>query len=162
MARASAVLGDRWTLLLLSDIFLGVRRFEDFQERLGISRTTLTNRLKLLEQHSVLTRVQYQGNPPRYEYRLTEKGMDLFPVVSTVINWGDKYYAGEAGPPILRQHVSCGANVQPILCCPVCHEEIDPRSMVTHARPEAEGVPPVHRGPVSRRGDARQDARKRN
>ena len=124
MARASAVLGDRWTLLLLSDIFLGARRFEDFQERLGISRTTLANRLKLLEEHAVITRVPYQDNPPRNEYRLTDKGLDLFPVISTVINWGDKYYAGEHGPPILRRHTSCGEDVQPVLCCPQCHEEI--------------------------------------
>ena len=155
MARASAVLGDRWTLLLLSDIFLGARRFEDFQERLGISRTTLANRLKLLEEHAVITRVPYQDNPPRNEYRLTEKGLDLFPVISTVINWGDKYYAGEHGPPILRRHTSCGEDVQPVLCCPQCHEEIGPRSMETRSRPQVTGAPPVHRGPVPRRRASR-------
>ena len=72
VARASAVLGDRWTLIILSDCFLGVRRFDDFQRRLGISRTTLANRLKLLEAHGVLARGQYRESPPRIEYRLTD------------------------------------------------------------------------------------------
>lgn len=162
MARASAVLGDRWTLLILSDVFLGVRRFEDFQERLGISRTTLTSRLKLLEQHAVVCKVLYQDNPPRHEYRLTDKGLELFPVVSTVINWGDKYYAGEHGPPILRRHIPCGEDVQPILCCPKCREEIEPRSMMARARTDAEGVPHVHRCPMPKRGETPRLAKRRS
>jgi len=152
VARASAVLGDRWTLLLLSDIFLGVRRFEDFQERLGISRTTLAGRLKLLERHGVISRRRYQDNPPRHEYRLTGKGHDLFPVLTTIINWGDKYYTADEGPPILRRHLPCATDVQPILCCPECHEEIDARSIEARTRPERAGVPGVRRGPVTRRG----------
>lgn len=152
VARASAVLGDRWTLLLLSDIFLGVRRFEEFQERLGISRTTLTSRLKLLEKHGVISRVRYQDNPPRHEYRLTGKGHDLFPVLSTIINWGDKYYTDDYGPPILRRHINCATDVQPILCCPDCHDEIDARSIKARRRPERKGVPDVRRGPVVRSG----------
>lgn len=150
VARASAVLGDRWTLLLLSDIFLGVRRFEEFQERLGISRTTLTSRLKLLEKHGVISRMRYQENPPRHEYRLTGKGHDLFPVLSTIINWGDKYYTDDNEPPILRRHINCATDVQPILCCPECHGEIDARSIEARRRPERKGVPDVRRGPVAR------------
>ena len=151
VARVSAVLGDRWTLVLLSDIFLGVRRFDDFQQRLGISRTTLTNRLKLLEDHEVVSREQYQDNPPRFEYRLTAKGRDLFPVISTVINWGDKYYAGDHGPPILRTHLACGHDIQPVLCCPQCQTEVDARSMRARKRPEIAGAPKVERGPLARK-----------
>ncbi|WP_339675001.1 helix-turn-helix domain-containing protein [uncultured Zhongshania sp.] len=148
VARSSVVLGDRWTLVILSDCFLGVRRFEDLQTRLQVSRTTLTQRLKKLEAHSVLERRAYQSNPARYEYRLTEKGRDLYPVISTLLNWGDKYYSDAAGPPILRQHQSCGHDIQPILCCPDCGEPIDPRQVSARKRPDAPGFAEVTRGPA--------------
>jgi DNA-binding HxlR family transcriptional regulator len=149
VAQASAVLGDRWSLLLLSDFFLGVRRFEDFQQRLGLSRTTLTNRLKLLEKHDVIKRQAYQHQPTRYEYRLTAKGRDLFPVISALVTWGDKYYFKGLSPPIIRTHLSCGHDIQPILTCPECREEVDTRSMSARERPESAGLPPLERGPVS-------------
>ena len=148
VARASAVLGDRWTLLILSDVFLGVRRFDDFQERLGLSRTTLTQRLKHLEAHEVLRRVPYQDAPVRHEYRLTPKGRDLFAVVSALLNWGDKYYADGAGPPILRRHKLCGHDIQPQLCCPECGEAIDPREIEARKRADDEHYSPVLRGPI--------------
>lgn len=150
VARASAVLGDRWTLVILSDVFLGVRRFDDFQERLGISRTTLAQRLKHLERHGVLERRLYQTNPARYEYRLTKKGRDLYPVLSTLLNWGDKYYADEGGPPILRRHRGCGNVMQPILCCPECGEAIEARDVLAEARPEVPSQQAVKRGPFQR------------
>lgn len=148
VARTSAVLGDRWTLVILSDAFLGVRRFEDFQDRLEIPRTTLANRLKLLQAHGVFKRVQYQDNPVRYEYRFTEKGRDLYPVLTTVLNWGDKYYADAGGPPILRKHVSCGNDIQPSLICPDCKEGIDAHAVQARKRPEHRKYPSVKRGPV--------------
>ncbi|MBP9231278.1 MAG: helix-turn-helix transcriptional regulator, partial [Phenylobacterium sp.] len=79
IARSVAVIGDRWTLMILRDAFLGVRRFEAFQTRLGISRTIITERLKLLVEEGVLAKVPYQDRPVRHEYRLTQKGMDLYP-----------------------------------------------------------------------------------
>lgn len=150
VARSSAVLGDRWTLLILSDAFLGVRRFEDFQNRLSLSRTTLTSRLKLLERHDVLNRCLYQDNPKRYEYRLTAKGRDLFPVITTILNWGDTYYADEAGPPILRQHTTCGHDVQPVLACPHCDETVGVHNMSGRSRPSMTGFPDVERTPIKR------------
>ena len=149
VARSSAVLGDRWSLLLLSDLFLGVRRFDDFQQRLGLSRTTLTNRLKLLEDHEVVKRQVYQQQPTRYEYRLTAKGLDLFPVISALVSWGDKYYFEGSTPPILRRHRACGHDIQPVLTCPECHEEVDARSMSGRERPESAELPPLERGPVT-------------
>ncbi len=151
IARSSAVLGDRWTLLILSDVFLGVRRFDDFHQRLGLSRTTLTNRLKLLEDHQVLSRVQYQSSPDRYEYKLTDKGRDLYPVISTVLNWGDKYYSDTAGPPILRRHTLCGHDILPVLSCPECHQEIDARNIAARTRPDIKNVPAVERGPFMKK-----------
>jgi DNA-binding HxlR family transcriptional regulator len=149
IARSSAVLGDRWSLLLLSDFFLGVRRFDDFQQRLGLSRTTLTNRLKLLEDHDVVRRDVYQHQPTRYEYRLTAKGRDLFPVISALVTWGDKYYFDGLTPPIIRTHQVCGHDIQPVLSCPECHEEVDARSMSARGRPESAELPPLERGPLS-------------
>lgn len=148
VANSSAVLGDRWSLLILSDLFLGVRRFDDFHDRLGMSRTTLTNRLKQLEDHSVVKRVAYQEQPVRHEYRLTAKGRDLFPVISTLVTWGDKYYA-KGHPPILRRHLACGNDIQPVLSCPQCHENIDVRSMEARKRPDSANLPNVERGPVA-------------
>lgn len=147
IARSSVVLGDRWTLVILSDCFLGVRRFEDLQVRLQLSRTTLTQRLKKLEAHGVLERRAYQSKPVRYEYRLTEKGRDLYPVISTLLNWGDTYYSDAAGPPILRQHTPCGHDIQPVLSCPDCAEPVDARNVSARKRPANLDYPKVGRGP---------------
>lgn len=148
VARSSAVIGDRWALLILSELFLGVRRFDDFQQRLEVSRTTLATRLKQLEDHGVLRRAAYQEHPRRYEYRLTAKGVDLYPVIDALVSWGDRYYADEAGPPILRRHLPCGHDIQPVLCCPECHEPIDPRQMQPRARDSVPGFPEVERRPL--------------
>lgn len=148
VARSSTVLGDRWTLLILSDCFLGVKRFDHFQDRLAIPRTTLSNRLAKLVEHDVLSRRQYHQRPQRSEYRLTKKGIDLYPVISTILNWGDQYYGSEGGPPILRQHTKCGKDITPVLSCPQCEEPIDSRDMVVRKRHPIEGVPNVERGPV--------------
>jgi DNA-binding HxlR family transcriptional regulator len=97
VARTVAVIGDRWTLMVLRDCFLGVRRFEDFQARLGISRTITAERLKALVDEGVLRKVAYQDRPVRHEYRLTDKGLDLYPLIMAVVNFGDRHYAGRAG-----------------------------------------------------------------
>lgn len=149
VARVSAVLGDRWTLVVLSECFLGVRRFESFKERLDIPRTTLSTRLQRLEDHGVLERRLYQKGPDRHEYRLTEKGRALYPVLSTIVTWGDTYYSDAAGPPIVRKHLNCGHDIQPILACPECREQINPREMSARKRPEISGFEPVRRGPLA-------------
>lgn len=135
MARTVAVIGDRWTLMLLRDCFLGVRRFDTFQERLGISRTIIAERLKLLVDEGVLARVRYQDRPPRDEYRLTPKGFDLYPVVMSIVHWGNRHYAGEAGPPMLHRHRTCGHDIEPVLTCKACGEELHPREVEVRAGP---------------------------
>jgi DNA-binding HxlR family transcriptional regulator len=152
VARSSTILGDRWTLVILSDCFLGVRRFDDFQERLGISRTTLTNRLQLLEEHGVLETRPYQDRPVRHEYRLTTKGRDLFPVINALVTWGDRYYADKAGPPILRRHKACGHDFESVMSCSECGEPIEARHIETRKRPDNKRYAPVVRGPMNRRG----------
>jgi DNA-binding HxlR family transcriptional regulator len=131
VARSVAVIGDRWTLMILRDCFLGVRRFEAFQERLGISRTIIADRLKHLTQEGVLRRIPYQENPTRYEYRLTDKGLDLHPLIMAVVHWGDRHYAGETGPPLLHRHKTCGCDFHPVQTCSECGEQVDARAVET-------------------------------
>ena len=137
LARALAVVGDRWTLLVLREAFLRVRRFEDFQQRLGIARRVLTERLRLLVDEGVLKRVAYQDRPLRYEYRLTEKGLDLYPVLIGLVHWGDAHYAGKKGPPMLHRHLTCGHDFHSVLTCSECGEALDPRQVVPHPGPGA-------------------------
>lgn len=133
VARSTAVIGDRWTLMILRDCFLGVRRFEGFQERLGISRTIIAERLKLLTDEGVLKKVAYQDRPTRYEYRLTEKGFDLYPVILAIVNWGDRHYDDGRGPPVIRRHKACGCDFQPVLTCSECAEPLDARAVEARA-----------------------------
>ncbi|MEO0961996.1 MAG: helix-turn-helix domain-containing protein [Pseudomonadota bacterium] len=149
MARTSVVLGDRWTLVILSDVFLGVRRFDDFQKRLGISRTTLANRLRLLEEHGVLTQRQYEDRPPRFEYRLTEKGLGLYPAIIALLDWGDEHYSDEAGPPILRRHKTCGHDFHGVMHCSECGEAVNPRDVEARKREPDDRFPEVKRGPLT-------------
>ena len=143
VARTVAVIGDRWTLMILRDCFLGVRRFEDFQTRLGISRTIVADRLKALVDEGVLRKEAYQDRPVRFEYRLTQKGMDLYPVIMAVVHFGDRHYAGEAGPPLLHRHKACGCDFHPVLTCSECAEPVAAREVETRAGPGAvPGHPP--------------------
>lgn len=137
VARALAVIGDRWTLMLLRDAFLGVRRFEDFERRLGISRSIIADRLKLLVTEGVLRREAYQAAPVRHEYRLTEKGLALHPVLMAMVHWGDAHYAGEAGAPLLHRHKACGCDFAPVTACSVCGETVGPRDVEVRPGPGA-------------------------
>lgn len=137
VARTVAVIGDRWTLMILRDVFLGIRRFEDFQARLGISRTITAERLKALTDEGVLKKVPYQDRPVRHEYRLTDKGLDLYPVIMAIVNFGDRHYAGEAGPPLLHRHKACGCDFEPVMTCSECHAPVGARDVETRAGPGA-------------------------
>ena len=129
LARTLAVVGDRWTLLVLRDCFLGVRRFEEFERSLKIARRVLSERLALLVAENVLTRVSYQDVPPRYEYRLTEKGLGLYPAILSLVHWGDKHYAGREGPPVVHTHLKCGRVFRSVLSCSECGEAVSAREV---------------------------------
>ena len=133
MSRTLAVIGDRWTLLILRECFLRVRRFDDFQERLGISRPILASRLQKLVAGFVLTKIAYQENPTRHEYRLTAKGRDLYPVILAMVHWGDVHLAGRKGRPLLHEHVACGHVFDPVTSCSACGTAIDPRGVTVVA-----------------------------
>jgi len=120
IARSLDVVGEWWTLLIIRDAFRGTRRFDDFQASLGVARSVLTARLKKLTDAGVLDKRQYSEHPPRYEYRLTEKGRALFPVVTALLRWGDDWAAGPTGPPMQLVHDPCGAVMHPELTCPHC------------------------------------------
>src|SRR6266404_6730970 len=137
MARTVSVIGDRWTLLILRDCFLRVRRFEDFQERLGITRPILASRLKKLVDEFVLVKVPYQQRPPRYEYRLTQKGLDLYPIVMAIVHWGDVYMADKKGRPLLHTHDLCGKDFDPVMVCSECGDPLSPRQVHVHPGPGA-------------------------
>src|SRR5215813_7188178 len=126
LARTLSVIGDRWTLLILRDCFLRVRRFDDFQERLGIGRPILADRLGKLVEAFVLAKVPYQQNPTRYEYRLTPKGLDLYPVIMSIVHWGDAHMAGKQGRPLLHRHDLCDQDFDPVMVCSHCGERLEP------------------------------------
>ena len=137
LARALSIVGDRWTLLILREAFLRVRRFDDLHARLGIARRVLAERLAHLVAHGILVKVSYQDAPPRHEYRLTERGLGLYPVLIGLVHWGDQHLAGPEGPPVLHRHVTCGHNFRSVLTCSECGEAIDPRHVAPHAGPGA-------------------------
>jgi DNA-binding HxlR family transcriptional regulator len=121
--------------MILRDAFLGLRRFEDFQRDLGTTRHRLADRLKKLVRHGVLERRRYQEHPDRFEYRLTEKGRDLYPVIVSLTRWGDRWMAGKNGPPIELVHKSCGRHAMPSLHCPQCGEPVGARDMTVRPGP---------------------------
>jgi DNA-binding HxlR family transcriptional regulator len=135
IARSLSVVGDRWTLLVLRECFLGVRRFEDFQAHLGIARHRLTDRLNRLVEHEVLRKVAYQDKPPRHEYRLTDKGKDLYPVLLSLVRWGDRWMDQGKGPPVVYRHQPCGQMTQPGQNCSNCGLELKPREVTPMAGP---------------------------
>ncbi|MEQ1811409.1 MAG: helix-turn-helix domain-containing protein [Terricaulis sp.] len=137
LARALAVVGDRWTLLVLREAFLRVRRFDDFQSRLGIARRVLAERLAHLVESGVLAKVAYHEAPQRFEYRLTKRGLDLYPVLIGLVHWGDQHFAGKKGPPLLHRHLSCGHDFRAVLTCSECCDVVDPRDVEPHAGPGA-------------------------
>jgi DNA-binding HxlR family transcriptional regulator len=135
-ARALEVIGERWTLLILRDAFLGIRRFEDFERDLGASRGVLAARLQFLCDEGVLERRRYKERPERFEYRLTQKGRDLWPVLMALVKWGDRYEA-EDGPPRLILHSGCGGEVTDHLICAKCGAELTVRDVETRPGPGA-------------------------
>lgn len=136
IARSLEVVGERWTILIIRDAFLGIRRFDDFQESLGVSRGVLTNRLKRLVDEGILERRRYQEHPPRYEYRLTDKGRDLWPVTMGLLKWGDRYLA-EDGPPRIFFHHGCGGELTERLTCSKCGAELTVRDVEQKPGPGA-------------------------
>jgi DNA-binding HxlR family transcriptional regulator len=128
VAQCLEVVGEWWSMLIVRDLFLGITRFEDFHQRLGISRNILNQRLEHLIERGVVDRVPYCEHPVRYDYRLTEKGKDLWPVLTAIRQWGDRWEAPE-GAPLELVHNDCGHVAQVVGTCSVCGEPVTRRDM---------------------------------
>jgi DNA-binding HxlR family transcriptional regulator len=116
------LLGDWWTPLVLREAFYGIRRFDEFQQELGIARNTLTDRLRRLVDEGLLEKQPYHTQPMRYDYVLTEKGCDFFGVLAAMTQWGDRWLAGEEGSPITLHHDRCGHDSHAEVVCAECKE----------------------------------------
>lgn len=119
------IVGDRWTVLILRDVFRGVRRFGEFHDDLGIAKNLLSDRLSKLVDHGVLEKVPYQERPVRYEYRLTPKGADLSASLIALMGWGDRWYA-DGSPPTVLVHDACGTPLVQQVECPACEADVSP------------------------------------
>jgi DNA-binding HxlR family transcriptional regulator len=148
IARTVDMLGDWWTPLVLRQAFLGARRFDEFQEALGIPRNVLTERLRTLVDLGVLAKRQYSERPPRYEYRLTDKGIDLFGVIVSMMTWGDRWLDWPDGPPIRLVDRETGETVEPVLVDRRTGEPIDPRRTRPVSAREDPAAPRGRRAPA--------------
>ena len=139
--RTLDLVGDRWALLVLRDAMNGVRRFEDFRRHVGLSEAVLADRLRKLVAAGILTAVPYRepGSRTRNEYRLTEKGWDLWPVMIALKQWGDRWTANPEGPPLDVRHRDCGAPLEAVIRCTDGHGPLTPREAT--ARPTAAARP---------------------
>lgn len=149
VARVVDLLGDWWTPLIIREAFYGVRRFDEFQNRLGISRNVLTERLARLTAEGVLKKAQYNLHPPRHEYRLTRAGTAFFDVIVTMMRWGDDHLAGDEGPPIELVDRETGRVVRPVVVDETTGTRIDPFRVQARMGP---GFPARHRARAEREG----------
>src|ERR1700756_3113686 len=129
LARTVAVIGDRWSLLIMRECFLRKRRFEAFQASLGITRHLLADRLKKLVRFGVLRRIPYQVSPKRHEYSLTQKGLDLYPIIMSIVHWGNIHMVDARGRPMLHEHKACGHMFDPVMVCSECGEPLSAKAV---------------------------------
>ena len=149
VARSLEVLGERWTLLVIRDVFYGKRRFAAIQEDLGVARNVLATRLARLVAEGILEKRPYQDRPTRYEYFLTEKGIDLWPVMITMMHWGDHWLATDEGPPVVIHHKECGGEVDDRGYCERCGERLTARDAYAEGGPGLEAAPAPRRATIT-------------
>ena len=143
VTRAMDVIGDRWAMLIMRDAFQGARRFEEFIGRTGATRATLANRLRTLVAQGLLERVRYSASPARFEYRLTRRGRDLFPVALAAWRWERRWAPRNGGVPARLRHKDCGHVTRPRLVCAACGGDLDVRSTLMRSRLPAAPVAPA-------------------
>lgn len=134
------VISDRWTMLILRDVFRGVHRFSELQCDLGIAKNLLSDRLSKLVGNGVLEKVPYQERPVRYEYRLTPKGADLSASLIALMGWGDRWYA-DGGPPTVLVHEACGTPLLQSVSCPDCQTEVSPGQIRSRSGSPVASIP---------------------
>lgn len=129
IARSANVLGDAWNLLIIRQACLGTRRFEDFQRTLDVGRNTLTVKLNALVDEGILSRAEYQAQPQRFEYRLTDKGRDVYPILAAMAAWGDRWLTGGEGTPLVLHHTPCDHDMRAMVVCDHCAQEVHVRDV---------------------------------
>ncbi len=137
IAKTLELVGDRWTMLIVRDVFRGLRRFEELRGDLGIARPVLSDRLGKLVDRGILAKARYQEHPPRYEYRLTEMGLELSPALVALMRWGDRWLA-DAAPGVVLYHRACGTELEQGFWCPKCATTFGPRAIKSRARPNGQ------------------------
>jgi DNA-binding HxlR family transcriptional regulator len=125
VARTLEIVGEKWALLAVREVFLGNRRFDEMVRRTGAPRDTLAARLRTLVDAGILERLPYSEHPARFEYRLTEAGRELYPVILALMRWGDRHLADDGGPPLVLEH-RCGHRLVAQVVCEACGEPVDP------------------------------------
>ena len=140
VARTLEIIGEPWTFLVLREAFMGVRRFDQLQRNTGVARNILVVRLRKLVDNRILERRRYQDRPPRFEYRLTERGLDLYPAIVALLQWGDRHAAHPAGRPLVLEHKGSGRESSPRLVCSAYGEPVGARDM--RAKPSPRDAPP--------------------
>jgi DNA-binding HxlR family transcriptional regulator len=145
IAAALEVIGERWSLLIIRDVFLGLRRFDEIQSELGIARNVLGARLTRLIEQGVLEKRLYQERPPRHEYLLTDKGLDLWPTIVALMQWGDRHGVSPAGPLVLLEHRDCGGAVDEHRTCSECGAKLSVRDVRAVPGPGAPANHPLMR-----------------
>jgi DNA-binding HxlR family transcriptional regulator len=138
IARALALVGERWTLLVLREVLLGRRRFQEIKRNTGVATNILSDRLETLVEHGVLERRRSSDELESHEYVPTSKGRDLIPVLVALMQWGDHHLA-EDGPPRVMVHAACGHDADPALYCSHCHEPLGPGALRVRPGPGAQG-----------------------
>jgi DNA-binding HxlR family transcriptional regulator len=144
LAKSLEVIGERWSLLIVRDVMNGNRRFSGIQASLGVARNVLSARLQRLVDEDILERRAYQESPPRHEYFLTEKGLDLWPALMALMHWGDRHTPGPEGPPMTVVHEECGGEVSDRGICESCGQVLTARDAKAVPGPGAavyEGLP---------------------
>jgi DNA-binding HxlR family transcriptional regulator len=134
IARSLHVLSDTWSILIVRELVLGAHRFDVIQAHLGVARNVLAARLRHLVDQDIVGKRQYQAHPPRFEYHLTRKGVDLYPLLVALLQWGDRYLADPGGGPVVLEHAACGQLSQVVSTCSACGGSIAPWELRAHAR----------------------------
>jgi DNA-binding HxlR family transcriptional regulator len=138
------LVGGRWTMLVIRELFIGVHRFSEFQADLGVARNVLQDRLEHLTDAGIVERRRYQDHPPRFEYHLTDKGLELWPALVSLMQWGDRHvFAGDGA--VILEHRDCGGAVDTHLCCERCDARLGPRDVWARAGERAPGDHPLWR-----------------
>lgn len=130
VARSLDILGDRWIFLILREAFFKVRHYDHFQANLGIATNILSNRLKVLVKNGIMKRENDPEDGRRVKYRLTEKGLDLYPIILAFMKWGDRWLSDEDVPPLILYHKACRHSLTPVMCCEHCGEPVNARDVM--------------------------------